>query len=90
MNESITLSIRMFGAFRKYHQGTLLLNLTSGITASAVKKALAETLRQTTPAFIDDDLIDKSVLADNQRILGSDDCITGPATLAILPPVCGG
>ncbi len=90
MNESITLSIRMFGAFRKHHQGALLLNIASGSTVSAVKKAIAEKLRQMNPDFSDDELIDKSVLADNQRILGTDECINGSDTLAILPPVCGG
>lgn len=90
MNNSMTLSIRMFGAFRKYHQGTLALVLPTGSTTTAVKDAIAAALRQTNPTFSDSDLIEKSVLADNQRVLTADEEITGTATLAILPPVCGG
>lgn len=90
MNDSMTLSIRMFGAFRKYHPGILAVNLPAGANASAVKAAIAEALRQTNPAFCDSDLIEKSVLADNQRILAGDEIIQSTSTLAILPPVCGG
>ena len=90
MSESITLSIRMFGTFRKYHNGNLLLNASPCVTASTVKELIAETFRQSIPTFIENDLIDKSVLADNTRILAQDECITESCTLAILPPVCGG
>lgn len=90
MNESITLTIRMFGTFRKHHNGNLLLNASPGITTSTVKDLIAETFRQSIPTFIENDLIDKSVLADNTRILAQDECITESCTLAILPPVCGG
>lgn len=90
MNEPMMLSIRMFGAFRKYHQGTLSLSLPAGSTAAAVKHAIAAKLRQNNPNFADDDLISQSVLADNQRILNAEESINAPASLAILPPVCGG
>ena len=90
MNAPIALSVRMFGAFKKYHPETLSLNLPVGSTAAEVKAAIATALRQSNPAFGNDDLIDKSVLADNQRILGNDERILASASLAILPPVCGG
>ncbi|MBU3656465.1 MAG: MoaD/ThiS family protein [Rhodocyclaceae bacterium] len=90
MNDTMTLSIRMFGAFRKYHQGELTLDLPVGSTASTVKSAIAATLQQSNPAFGNSDLIEKSVLADNHRILPDDAKISSAVTLAILPPVCGG
>lgn len=90
MSQLMTLPIKMFGAFRKYHAGTLEISVPSGSTATDLKAALAVTLRQKNPAFNDDELIGKSVLADNQRILGADEAITAPLALAILPPVCGG
>lgn len=90
MNTPITVSVRMFGAFRKYHPGTLAVEVPDGSSAAAIKEAIGATLRQTNPAFADDDLIAKSVLADNQRVLGSDERIHGAVSLAILPPVCGG
>lgn len=90
MNNSMTLSIRMFGAFRKYHQGTLSLDLPVGSTATHVKETIATTLRQANPDFGNSDLVEKSVLADNQRVLAADEKITTTTTLAILPPVCGG
>ncbi len=90
MSQVITLPIKMFGAFRKYHPGSLEISVPSGSTAAQLKAALAATLRQQNPAFNDDELIGKSVLADNQRILGADEVITAPLALAILPPVCGG
>lgn len=90
MNDSMTLSIRMFGAFRKYHQGILAVNLPVGSTAATAKEAIAAALRQQNPTFGTSDLVEKSVLADNQRILAAEEKITGATTLAILPPVCGG
>lgn len=89
MTPPITLSIKMFGAFRKYHKGVLEVTVPSGSTTSDVKTALATLLRQE-HAQLNDELISKSVLADNQRVLGADEAITTPLALAILPPVCGG
>lgn len=90
MPQAITLPIKMFGAFRKYHPGTLEITVPCGSSAADIKTTLAATLRQQNPAFNDDELIDKSVLADNQRIIGADEAITTSLALAILPPVCGG
>jgi molybdopterin converting factor small subunit len=90
MNPQLNLSIKMFGAFRKYHPGTLDVSVPEGSTVSEVKSAMVEALRRVHPGFADDDLVSKSVLADNQRILDADERMTAPSSLAILPPVCGG
>ena len=46
MNPPITLSIKLFGAFRKYHAGTLNVDVAAGSSAQAVKAAIAAALRQ--------------------------------------------
>lgn len=90
MTAQLNLSIKMFGAFRKYHPGTLDVRVPEGSTVAEVKSAMVEALRQVHPGFSDDDLVSKSVLADDQRVLDANERMTAPSTLAILPPVCGG
>jgi molybdopterin converting factor small subunit len=90
MSIPIRLSIKMFGAFRKYHQGTLDIEVLAGCTMQAVKGAIAEALRQSNPSFSDVALVHQSAIADHQRVYREDECISMPASLAILPPVCGG
>lgn len=90
MNPQMNLSIKMFGAFRKYHPGILQVSVPVGSTVAEVKSAMVDALRQANPGFSDDDLVNKSVLADHQRVLSADERMSSPAALAILPPVCGG
>ncbi len=90
MNATITLSIKMFGAFRKYHPGTMDIAVPAGSSVQAVKSAIAVALRLANPAFLDDELITKSALANHQRVFTEDDQIAESSSLAILPPVCGG
>lgn len=90
MPHTITVSIKMFGAFRKYHPDILTIDAPAGVSVADIKVLLATKLRQINTAFIDDELIGKSVLADNQRIMSADETINTPLSLAILPPVCGG
>ena len=90
MNPPITLSIKLFGAFRKYHAGTLNVDVAAGSSAQAVKAAIAAALRQANPTFADDELISKSALANHQRVFSNSETIVATTDLAILPPVCGG
>ena len=90
MSQPITLSIKMFGAFRKYHPGALDVCVPADTTVADVKSAMVAALRQVNPGFSDEELVNKSVLADNQRVLKSDERLQQTASLAILPPVCGG
>lgn len=90
MSSQIYLSIKMFGAFRKYHPDILTIEVGQGTTAHSIKSAIATALRAANPAFRDNELIDKSALADNVRVFKEDDLITASCSLAILPPVCGG
>lgn len=89
MTTHIQLSIKMFGAFRKYCSGVLHIDIAEGATASDVKSTISRALVLNHPEF-DKDLINKSALANNHRILKEDDRILDSCDLAILPPVCGG
>jgi len=90
MSQIVTHTIRMFGVFRNYHPSHMTLSIPDGSSVSAIKAAMAEQLRQHSPGLIENEWMDLSVLANDQRILGNDECLYGAATLAILPPVCGG
>ena len=90
MNPKMNLSIKMFGAFRKYHTGILQVSVPVGSTVAEVKSAMVDALRQTNPEFADDELISKSALANHQRVFSNSETIVTTTDLAILPPVCGG
>jgi molybdopterin converting factor small subunit len=85
-----TLTIRMFGVFKNHHPSHITLQIPDGSQVSAIKAALAEQLQQQSPNLFESDWLNQSVLANDQRILSPDEFIHGNATLAILPPVCGG
>ena len=84
------IAIQLFGAFRRIYDQPVTLSVSVNATANEVKSELGNALQQLNPAFNDQDLLAKSVLADNQKIFASDEAIGACATLAILPPVCGG
>lgn len=83
MADIITVTLRLFGAFRE-HGEQLHLSLPAGSTVSAVKSALARQLPQEAALIAD------SALADDSSVLAEDAPLSAHATLAILPPVCGG
>lgn len=80
----------MFGAFRKYYPGTLEITVPFGSSAQCIKSAIGIAIHEANPTFCDDELISKSALANQQRVLNDDEQITEHSSLAILPPVCGG
>ena len=80
----ITITMRLFGAFRKYGEN-VIFKVPSGCTATAVKEKLAEVLN-----LSDKNLIHDSALANDNEIMGGDEVLTQDSHLAILPPVCGG
>ena len=79
----ITLTLRLFGAFREYGQA-VAFTVPQGATASQVKAALGKAI----PA--DPALIADSALADDNAVLPDDATFAHDAELAVLPPVCGG
>ena len=85
------LPIRLFGAFRKYADGSELeLELPEECNLASLKKALAAHLAELDPNFSDHALILDSAFADEKNILTEQDMIVRGTKLAILPPVCGG
>lgn len=89
-SEKINISVQLFGAFRRVHPHPVELSVQKNTSIKAVKSALESALRELNPTFDDAELLSKSVLANNQTIYRDDDVIGESATIAILPPVCGG
>lgn len=88
MTEQITLTVRMFGAFKKYRQGNLTMTMPFGSSISEVKSKLVNELQKSHP--VDADLVNKSVIADSTKVLRESEIVLEDSILAILPPVCGG
>jgi molybdopterin converting factor small subunit len=92
--DDVQVRIQLFGAFRKYADGSdVSLEVPRGTTVSALRAYLAEALRRGCPAFDGEGLLELSAVADDERIL-DDTTPLGLSVdrlrLAILPPVCGG
>ena len=88
MTAQVNLTIRMFGAFKRYRQGNLLIAVDAGSSISVVKSKIVSELLKSGP--VDTDLVNKSVLADSVQILKESEIVCDDSILAILPPVCGG
>jgi molybdopterin synthase sulfur carrier subunit len=90
----LRVEVRLFGAFRKYANGSeVSLEVPRGTTVSALRKHLGEALRRGAASFADQPLLDASVLADDEEILDDAQPLGGGGDrifLAVLPPVCGG
>lgn len=80
----ITITMRLFGAFRKYGE-TVVFTMPDGCTVESVKHKLAEVLKLTDARLLND-----SALANDNEIIGNGVILSRDSQLAILPPVCGG
>jgi molybdopterin converting factor small subunit len=90
-----SVEIRLFGAFRRYEEGspTLHLHVSPGATVRDVKSELARVLSERHPEFTQRDgaqLVSDSAIASETLILADSDPVLHHSKLAILPPVCGG
>jgi molybdopterin converting factor small subunit len=92
--ETVPVRVQLFGALRKYSNGSdVAFEVPRGTTVAAFRRHLVDALRRGCAAFAGQDLVNASVLADESRILdeshalgvGGDEVI-----VAVLPPVCGG
>ena len=81
---SITITMRLFGIFRKYGE-TVSFPAPSGSSVQDVKSLLAAALK-----LEDASLINDSAIANDNEVVGADAVFTRDSQLAILPPVCGG
>ena len=82
--KNITVSIRLFGAFRKYGE-VAVLEAPAGIGIGELKG-----LFSTWIGGIEASLVTDSVFADEKEVLAAGVVIEKDANLAVLPPVCGG
>lgn len=83
MSGSVTLTVRLFGAFRAVGNEPVTLTLPRGATITEARRALKSALGN-------NPLIDDSALADETQILPENAVFERDTELAILPPVCGG
>lgn len=90
MVQTLHLTVRLFGAFRRFHSAPISLEVASGTNAHQIKQMLGKALHELNPLFSEFDLLDKSALATNTQVLPEETQLYENADLAILPPVCGG
>lgn len=90
MSQTIKVTIRLFGAFRKFHESPVVVSVPIGCDAADVKSALGNALASLNLVFADQELLDKSALADDRTVLAHSATFHQDCQLAILPPVCGG
>jgi len=84
------VTVLLFGAFRQYSDdGKLLLKVSSQGSVAELRKLLSKVLKEKNPMF-SAELLENSVLGNNEKILEEDFLIDGDCELALLPPVCGG
>lgn len=88
--KNLTISIQLFGAFRRAHPYPVKLHLANDTTIGDIKKALGAALQELNPDFKEAELINRSVLADSCKIYTAEHVISESISLSILPPVCGG
>lgn len=87
----IQIRLRLFGAFRKYHEGgEISLDLPERSGLSELRSALAARLAESHPGFGEARLLEDSAFADESAILPPDVRFERDCSVAVLPPVCGG
>lgn len=90
---TIELRVRLFGAFRRWAPGgAVTIAAPQGATAADVRRLVAAALAQGGAGEDGAALLQRSALADEQRLLGEGWTVPAASKLelAVLPPVCGG
>jgi molybdopterin converting factor small subunit len=89
MPRSIDVQVRLFGALRRYRDdGGLALSVPEGSGPDALRRAVAARLSGGEEL---ERLLGDCAVADESRVVNESTYrITGPCTLSLLPPVCGG
>ena len=82
--KTITVSIRLFGAFRKYGE-VAVLEAPTGVGIDELKDLLSNWI-----GGMEAPLVADSVFANEKEVLAAGAVIEKDANLAVLPPVCGG
>lgn len=86
----ITVTITLFGAFRKYDQQFVTLELPGETNISKIKNHLENKLLSINKNLSEHSLVKHSVLASDSEILNDTIVLEQNTKLSILPPVCGG
>jgi molybdopterin converting factor small subunit len=84
ITKTITISIRLFGAFRKYGE-VAVLEAPAGVGLEELKELLSKWIGGAEAPLVAD-----SVFANEKEVLAAGAVIEKDANLAVLPPVCGG
>jgi molybdopterin converting factor small subunit len=82
--KTIKVSIRLFGAFRKYGE-VAVLEAPAGVGIDELKELLSKWI-----GGMEAPLVADSVFANEREVLAAGAVIEKDANLAVLPPVCGG
>lgn len=84
MNKKIEITVRLFGAFRRYGE-RIVLSAPSGSSIADIITLLSEKIEPQDKVLLND-----SAMANDNEIVGRDFILSENSELAILPPVCGG
>jgi len=83
--EKLSLCIQLFGAFKEHDDSCIRLECLKKTTVGELKRLIAQEMKKDLAT-----MVEKSVLADDDEILGDEELIGNRQELSILPPVCGG
>lgn len=87
----IHVQVNLFGSFRRFGDGqSCQLKVPQGSTIAEVQRALARHLAQLHPGEDIEGLVNSAVLASDEEVFPRGHVLDADATLAVLPPVCGG
>ncbi|MCC6278915.1 MAG: hypothetical protein IT289_13460 [Oligoflexia bacterium] len=86
-----TVKVKLFGGFKKFiPSGYLELQVQENCGVNLLKAEIQKHLESHSPEFLGSQLVFDSVLASDVEILNDNESIVECASLALLPPVCGG
>ena len=87
----IEVKIRLFGAFRKYGDGSeIRIPLPKNASINSLRSVLGTRLEELYPGFGEAGLLQDSAFANDTEILRNDSTLDRDCVVAVLPPVCGG
>jgi hypothetical protein len=84
MNDTVTITVRLYGAFRPYGN-QIAVPALSGASVADIKTALRQSLPDSMGG-----LVLESAIANDREILPDHHIIGKDEVLSVLPPVCGG
>ncbi len=85
----MNIKLDLYGAFRQFGKNNIVLDIPIGSTVPELRAHLCDYLEKA-GMIVEDQLIQASVFATDDKILSDADSIADFKTLCILPPVCGG